>query len=597
MEMGDYYLRLKKEFRHRKHGEWFPVTMGELSAAMDCTRRNAQFLVQKLKNNRYIDWKPGLGRGNISQLAFLRNAEELMLDRARNLAARGQISEALAHLASWEDESVHAEFRLWLGEQFGIQQKRSGEEADILRFPFYRPVPDLDPLQVIRRTEAHFIRQIFDTLVQYEPAEQCLKPGLAHHWEYEEDYRKWTFYLRKGVRFHHGKTLTAGDVQYTFQRIQQQRGVQDWLADSIQEMEILSSTRICFYLREPNALFAHFIATERFSIVPDDLEQRSLRRDFTRLPVGTGPFAISANNESVLVLEANERYYSGRPFLDRTEMWVWPNYEEVLPEGVQTDSELQLLYFEANSKGAADQTLYQLETGSTVLTFNLSKEGVLHDERIRQAVHLVLDRQRMILELQGKRQQTASGFVPGDYDPMYTGGCSTNAARELLNASSYAGQVLELYTYEFFSNEEDVLWIKRECGKIGLKLNITVLPIRELHSAAHLDAADMIYGGEVLSDEPSITLIEMYRTPNGYIRSHLDPELRIAVDIMISEALREAELTQRMHILGKIERELKHRSNVLFIYHSLQSVGHDQSFQGMSMNAWGKINYKDVWVK
>jgi MarR-like DNA-binding transcriptional regulator SgrR of sgrS sRNA len=594
--MEDYYLRLTKEYHGRKQAEWFPVTMDGLTAALDCTRRNAQLLIRKLKENRYIDWKPGLGRGNVSQLAFLRNAEELILDRARYLADRGQISEALALLNTRGDHTVHAEFRLWLGEQFGIHQLRNEEDVDILRFPFYRTVHDIDPLHVIRRTEAHLIRQIFDTLVRYDPAGQNLKPGLAHHWEHDKGYTQWTFYLRKGVLFHHGKALTANDVSFTYQRIQQ-RGVRDWLAESIQKMEVRSAICICFELREPNALFAHFIATERFSIVPEDVELISERRNFAKLPVGTGPFVITANNESVLVLEANERYFTGRPFLDRIEMWVWPNYEEALPEGTQTNSELQLLYFEANSKGSTDQTMNQLEKGSTVLTFNLSKAGVLHDPRIRQAIHVALDRQRMILELKGKRQQPSSGFDPAAYDSGYGNSCSTEAAKDLLIASSYAGQVLNLYTYEFFSNEEDVRWIEQECRKIGIRLAIKVLPIRELYQMNNLAEADLIYAGEVLSDEPSITLIEMYRSPDGYIRSHLDPEMLAYADKIIAEALSEEDPAARMVILGRIEQELKRRNHVLFIYHSLQSVGHDRSFHGMSMNAWGKVNYKDVWVK
>lgn len=108
---------------------------------------------------------------------------------------------------------------------------------------------------------------------------------------------------------------------------------------------------VCFQLAEPNALFAHFIATERFSIIPNDLEQIAARHNFVRLPVGTGPFQMTENNESILVLEANERYFNGRPFLDRIEMWVWPNYEEQLRSRERSSDQTQLLYFEALSKG------------------------------------------------------------------------------------------------------------------------------------------------------------------------------------------------------------------------------------------------------
>lgn len=593
MDMAEYYLRLKRRYATEADGSWFPVTMDELSAVFDCTRRNTQFLIHKLKEQRYIGWKPGLGRGNTSQLVLLRNKEELILERAQYLASHGQINEAFESIQASDGESLHAEFRIWLVEQFGVQKQRS--EADVLRYPFYRPVLDLDPMKVVRRTEAHIIRQLCDTLTQYDAASGQLKPGLAHHWEHDETFSHWTFYLRKGVLFHHGKRLTAEDVKYTFARIQQWNR-EDWLVKSVQTIEVLGNYSLCFELQERNALFAHFIATERFAIVPDDLEQLAARRDIARLPVGTGPFSISSNTESMLVLEANEHYFAGRPYLDRIEMWVWPDYEEELRQE-QPLAQAQLLYFEALNKVETVQTLNQLELGSTVLTFNLSKAGVLQDLYLRQAIHLALSRKQMILELKGRRTQPSSGFDPSFYDAAYTSDCSSAAALELMKHSAYAGEILQLYTYEYFSNEEDVRWIQTACRNIGVQIELNVLPIRELSQAELIVQADMIYAGEVLGNEPSITLIEMYRSNNGYIQNHLLPSLRLKVDSMLSDALSEPDEGQRRVVLRAVEHELKQQVNVLFLYHSLQEVGHDPSLHGISLNAWGKINYKDVWVK
>ncbi|CAH1191640.1 HTH-type transcriptional regulator SgrR [Paenibacillus auburnensis] len=593
MDMADYYLRLKKRYAAEADGIWFPVTMDELAAVFDCTRRNTQFLIQKLKEEHFIGWQPGLGRGNTSKLVLLRNKEELMLERAQYLASHGQINEAFMSLRESDGESLHAEFRTWLVEQFGVQKQKS--EADVLRYPFYRPVLDLDPMKVVRRTEAHMIRQLCDTLTQYDAASGQLKAGLAHHWEHDGTCRRWTFYLRKGVLFHHGKRLTADDVKYTFARILQWNP-RDWLVKSVQTIEVSGTYSLCFELQERNALFAHFIATERFAIVPDDLEQLAARRDFTRLPVGTGPFSIISNTESMLVLEANEHYFAGRPFLDRIEMWVWPGYEEELRQE-QPLANSHLLYFEALNKVESVQTLNQLELGSTVLTFNLSKPGVLQDLQLRQAIHQVISRKQMILELKGRRTQPASGFDPGFYDAGYAGDCSAAATLELLKHSAYAGEILQLYTYEYFSNEEDVRWIQTACRNIGVHIELNVLPIRELSQAELIIQADMIYAGEVLGDEPSITLLEMYRSNNGYIQNHLDPSIRQKVESMLSDAISAQEEEQRRVVLRAVEHELKQRVNVLFVYHSLQEVGHNPSLHGISLNAWGKINYKDVWVK
>jgi MarR-like DNA-binding transcriptional regulator SgrR of sgrS sRNA len=192
---------------------------------------------------------------------------------------------------------------------------------------------------------------------------------------------------------------------------------------------------------------------------------------------------------------------------------------------------------------------------------------------------------------------TSSGFDPGLNDPIYGNGSDLDAAKELLRSSAYAGEVLQLYTYEYFSNEEDVRWIRQECGKLGVKVEINVLPIQELSQARVIVQADMIFAGEVLGGQPSIALIEMYRSPNGYIRNHLDAATLAKVDGRIQEALGTADPEQRMQILRGIEAELKKQCSVLFMYHSVQSVGHEKALHGIEMNAWGKINYKEIWMK
>ncbi|KUP24193.1 ABC transporter substrate-binding protein [Paenibacillus sp. DMB5] len=277
-------------------------------------------------------------------------------------------------------------------------------------------------------------------------------------------------------------------------------------------------------------------------------------------------------------------------------MWVWPDYEEELRH-TQPSGQAQLLYFEAIDKGEAQQKLNQLELGSTVLTFNLSKPGVLQDYSLRQAIHFALSREYMIRELKGRRNKPSSGFHPGYYNADYGRDISIEAARKSLEQSSYNGETLQLYTYEYFSNEEDTRWIMAACSQIGVQIELTILPIRELSQAEVILQADMIYAGEVLGDQPAITLIEMYRSIHGYIRNHLQAPLRAKIDAIVADALIETGEDEQLNVLREAEEELKQQLNVLFIYHSVQEVGYDRSLHGISLNAWGKINYKDVWVK
>ena len=61
--------------------------------------------------------------------------------------------------------------------------------------------------------------QIYDSLLKFEPGTTKVIPGLAERWEVSEDGLEWTFYLRKGVKFHDGTDFNADAVLFNFDRI------------------------------------------------------------------------------------------------------------------------------------------------------------------------------------------------------------------------------------------------------------------------------------------------------------------------------------------------------------------------------------------
>src|SRR5262245_34281942 len=61
---------------------------------------------------------------------------------------------------------------------------------------------------------------MYDTLIRRDPRDgQTIIPDLAYKWEISPDSKKYTFHLRKGVKFHDGADFTAEDVKATFERI------------------------------------------------------------------------------------------------------------------------------------------------------------------------------------------------------------------------------------------------------------------------------------------------------------------------------------------------------------------------------------------
>jgi len=79
----------------------------------------------------------------------------------------------------------------------------------------------LDPWNASDPNAMLVTRQIFETLVDYEPGGFTIVPKLAESWSVSSDSLSWTFALRRGVKFHDGTDLNAAAVVLNFDRARQ----------------------------------------------------------------------------------------------------------------------------------------------------------------------------------------------------------------------------------------------------------------------------------------------------------------------------------------------------------------------------------------
>ena len=66
----------------------------------------------------------------------------------------------------------------------------------------------LDPARIWDIYSRSVAQQVFDGLVQFDQTLN-ITPALAQFWVASRDWLTWTFTLRKGVKFHHGREVTA----------------------------------------------------------------------------------------------------------------------------------------------------------------------------------------------------------------------------------------------------------------------------------------------------------------------------------------------------------------------------------------------------
>jgi peptide/nickel transport system substrate-binding protein len=100
-----------------------------------------------------------------------------------------------------------------------------------------------------------YLGMINEYLVYTDPETVEPKPGLAEKWEMSADGKTWTFWLRKGVKWHEGwGEFTAEDVKYTFERQigpDSIAGPAGMLRKLIAKIEAPEPYKVVFYLTSP----------------------------------------------------------------------------------------------------------------------------------------------------------------------------------------------------------------------------------------------------------------------------------------------------------------------------------------------------------
>lgn len=257
---------------------------------------------------------------------------------------------------------------------------------------------NLDPRLATGAAAVRIVPLLFNSLLRLDPAGRPA-PELALSWE-ELSPTSYLLRLRRGVRFHDGRELTAADVKYTY----------DWMRDPknhspnqgalavVSAVEAPDAATVRFTLREP---FASFLQNLTLGIVP---AHRGDAGDFADAPVGSGPFRWGEWRPGErLVLLAFDGAWEGRPPLDRVVFRIVANETTRLLEARR--GRVDLLWnnvppyavpFLRESRDLSVTT----RPGITYqyLGFNLA-DPILGDARVRRAIAHAVDRDRIIRAL------------------------------------------------------------------------------------------------------------------------------------------------------------------------------------------------------
>ncbi|OPA79370.1 hypothetical protein BVG16_09820 [Paenibacillus selenitireducens] len=596
MQMIERYTVLFDKFGSSdgKVGMTAEVSLEQLAETLYCTVRNVKLIIRRLEEEGWIQWQAGRGRGNLSRLTFLADKDNLVLEHAQQHAERGEYKQAFDLLHAYSEETqVKSKFMDWLDTQFGYRTEswQGKNEADMLRFPVYRPINTLDTGELVYAFDSHMARQIFDRLVQYDAVRSHFSPSIAHTWEHNEDASVWTFYLRKGIQFHHGRELVAEDVVFTLERLRTGK-IQSWMMRTLDRVEKLSDYAVRIHLTRSNWLFLRFLCSASLSILPWDLGGLS-EEHYWRLPLGTGPFRIIEWTENQCVLQAHHAYFQGRPHLDGVIIAFIPDEKACQPKDTQWP---RLMYGHDHKETTTDAEWKRIEwlsRGCNLIHWNMRKDGPQRSLAFRRALDLLLDRQRMIQELGEDRMYPARGFYPDDNTPYEHDMFDPDYALTMLREAGYDGKPITIMTRKV--HEIDLLWLQQYFAEFGITIEVQIETWQSIRHPDILMKADGILNEFVLAEE-EVCLLEMYEQEGGLAQEFMPGDFNRWISSRIDRTLECQNAAERWVHLSAIERRIHDEGVILFLLHKNLNTQFHQSVRGVGMNSLGWIDFKDVWV-
>ena len=267
---------------------------------------------------------------------------------------------------------------------------------------------------------------MYDTLLRRSPKDgQTIIPDLAWKYDISPDGKRYTFHLRKGVKFHDGADFTAEDVKATYERIARPpKGVvipRTPLFATVGDIVVLDPHRIEFRLTEarPKAyMLGAFASGWNIIVRKKSLEDNGGNlRQVMNYP-GTGPFRhVSRRDKEIWIQERNPDYWNkGLPLVDKLEIYHFlPFTPELGASFLSGRVDYARLLDPVTWRKAKEMP------GVTAANFNQSviqafwmnmeKNKALADKRVRRAIHLAMDRPTLIEVVKDAAPMQVGGFV------------------------------------------------------------------------------------------------------------------------------------------------------------------------------------------
>lgn len=444
---------------------------------------------------------------------------------------------------------------------------------------------------------------------------------LAEKFEVSEDNKEYTFYLKKGVKWHDGEELKADDVLFTINTLTDPMYKsslrQDWQGVNVEKIDDYT---IKFILQSP---YFGFLENLTLGILPEHIWKNVNAEKFhlTKYnlePIGSGPYKFSNYHKDAdgnildYETEAFEEYFEGRPYIDEMNFNFYSNEQDMIDS--YNRKEIGGISAVSSQNGSLDvfrknTHIYELKIPwSFSIFFNRNKSVPLANKEVRLALNLATDKMGIINEsLLGKGIVLDSPFFPGTDE--YNADIEKNAfnlekANQVLEESSWKkgddgirsknGTRLQfkLLTVDSLDLIKTAEIIKEQWKKVGAEVEIESLSFSDIQQN-YIKPRE--YDALMVGQDSSFNV-----DPYSFWHSSQkkDPGLNLALfddgeaDKLIEEARAEVNKDERVNKYKKFQEIINEQIPAVFLFSPYYLYVMDGNVKGIELDKINSSQYR-----
>ncbi len=499
--------------------------------------------------------------------------------------------------------------------QAGADQRRAGgpgsspaaapKRGGVLKLAVPSAARRLDP--AIHGSNDEFIisQAIFNNLIRVD-AKLTPQPELATEWKISEDGKVWTFSLRKGVKFHHGREFNSKDVEFTIKRILDPATASPGrsLFQVIQAIETPDPYVIKFHLTAPYADFGMMFGAVYARILPFDRTA-----EITKNPIGTGPFKMKDFVPADYVrMIRNPEYWekdgagNQLPFVDELRQVTIP--EQAAQIAALSGGAIHILW-ETTSQSVptlkADPNVKILEVPSPAyheITIWVHQPP-FQDVRVRQALKYTLDRDQIVKAALGGYGTPSNDNPISPISPFWvdTGMRKRDVekAKSLLTEAGYQkGLDVELITSPDRPGlVEFAVAVKEMSAPAGFRINVKSVSW-DVYTAQY--ARKHPFNMQNWNGRPTIdeSLYPYFHSKGSY--KELYHFSNNDIDRLLDDGRKESDFKRRKEIYGKIQKILVDHGPNIIPYHRPYIMALHKSVQGYEIHPIRWADVRKTWL-